>query len=98
MDKVQKKLPVICPSCNSELKIGRLFCGACQTDICGTFDLPVLLRLSHAEQAFVVDFVRSSGSLKDMARTMGVSYPTVRNLLDEIIEHLNKLNQESYET
>lgn len=93
MNKEQKKLPVVCPSCSSELKIGRLFCNACNTEICGMFDLPLLLRLSHAEQAFVIDFVKSSGSLKDMAKSMGVSYPTVRNVLDDIIQHLNQLNQ-----
>lgn len=91
MDKEKKKLPIACPSCSSELKIGRLFCNECQTEICGSFDLPQLLRLSYEDQTFIVNFVKASGSLKDMAKSMGVSYPTVRNLLDDIIEHLNKV-------
>ena len=40
---------------------------------------------------FVIDFIKSSGSLKDMAKSMGVSYPTVRNILDELIDKLIKI-------
>ena len=43
------------------------------------------------EQQFVIDFIKSSGSLKDMAKNMGVSYPTVRNVLDDLIDKLNKI-------
>jgi len=44
--------------------------------------------------SFIVEFVKSSGSLKDMARQLGVSYPTVRNMLDEIIEKLNNMDND----
>ncbi|MFP4663750.1 MAG: DUF2089 family protein [Bacteroidales bacterium] len=40
-------------------------------------------------QAFIIAFVKNSGSLKKMAKAMSLSYPTVRNRLDEIIEILN---------
>ena len=33
------------------------------------------------------------GSLKDMAKKMGVSYPTVRNYLDDLIEKLNNMEE-----
>ena len=33
-------------------------------------------------------FVRSRGNLKDVEKTLGVSYPTVRAKLDEIIDRL----------
>ena len=48
------------------------------------------MQLSEEDQAFVCDFVKSSGSLKEMAQRMGLSYPTVRNRLDDIIEKLNQ--------
>tara|TARA_R110000737_G_scaffold223373_2_gene238391 strand:- start:21856 stop:22023 length:168 start_codon:yes stop_codon:yes gene_type:complete len=51
--------------------------------------LPVFLRLSEDEQLFVVNFTTSGGSLKEMAKKLGKSYPTVRNILDDIIEKLN---------
>ncbi len=54
----------------------------------GSFAYPPLLRLSPEDLDFVLAFVRASGSLKECARRMGRSYPTVRNRLDGIIEVL----------
>jgi hypothetical protein len=51
--------------------------------------MPALSRLNADEQEFVLRFVQSSGSLKDMANYLKFSYPTVRNMLDEIIKKLN---------
>ncbi len=70
----------------------RLRCENCDTEVEGLYALPVLGSLGQEDELFVVEFVKASGSLKEMARILGVSYPTVRNRLDEIIE---KLKQES---
>lgn len=53
--------------------------------------LPPLMRLSEEDQRFVADFVMCSGSLKEMAARMGLSYPSVRNRLDDIIEALRRV-------
>ena len=84
MGEIKKRLPLQCPACDAPLRVNRLFCEECNTEVCGNFELPLLARLSEKEQQFVLDFVKSSGSLKDMAKNIGVSYPTVRNILDEI--------------
>jgi hypothetical protein len=65
-------------------------CENCGTEVSGSYDLPVIDRLSTDEQEFVLHFVKSSGSLKDMSKLLGLSYPTVRNLLDEIIKKINR--------
>lgn len=91
MEKIKKRLPLQCPACDAPLKVSRMFCGTCNTEVCGDFELPLLAALTEKEQLFVIDFVKSSGSLKDMAKNMGVSYPTVRNILDDLIEKLNKM-------
>ncbi len=52
------------------------------------YPLPPLASLSAEDQAFILEFVKASGSLKDMAALMKVSYPTVRNRLDEVIGRL----------
>lgn len=91
MNEIKKRLPLQCPACDTPLKVGRLFCEQCHTEVCGSFDLPLLAKLTEKEQLFVLDFVKSSGSLKDMAKNMGVSYPTVRNVLDDLIDKLNKM-------
>jgi hypothetical protein len=69
----------------------RLACGACGTQLEGTFELPALLRLSPDDLNFVIRFVKTSGSLKEMARLYGQSYPTIRNRLDAIIEQVNRM-------
>jgi hypothetical protein len=82
------KLPVKCPSCSSELRVRSLECPACETRVQGLYPLPVLAKLSTDDQRFILQFVTSSGSLKEMARLLGLSYPTVRNRLDEVIGRL----------
>lgn len=83
------KLPCNCPSCDTPLKIRALRCENCETEVTGMYDLPLLARLSASDQDFIIEFVKKSGSLKDMAKHLGLSYPTVRNLLDEIIQRIN---------
>ncbi|HOZ45066.1 MAG TPA: DUF2089 family protein [Candidatus Hydrogenedentes bacterium] len=93
----KRLLPVSCPSCGQVLKVKRFACPACDTAVEGDFALPVLARLSPEEQEFLVRFAECSGSLKDMARRYGVSYPTVRNRLDALIDRLGALKGEGKE-
>ncbi len=89
-----KKLPVSCPSCASALQVSSLSCTSCDTVIQGSYSLPMLLQLPQEEQDFILEFVLSGGSLKAMAKKLDRSYPTVRNLLDDIIENLKQLRNE----
>lgn len=82
---MQKKLPHICPSCSLELNVQSLKCSNCETIVSGEFDLPLLSRFAPEEQSFIIEFVKSSGSLKVMAQKLNLSYPSVRNLLDDLI-------------
>src|SRR5207253_3424255 len=54
----------------------------------GSFELPQLARLSIEDQVFVIAFVRSHGSIKEMERTFGVSYPTIKSRLNRIANSL----------
>ena len=81
-------LPRICPSCQSQLKVKSLTCDNCLTEVSGLYELPVLLRLNPEDQDFILQFVKFSGSLKDMAKHLNLSYPTVRNRLDDVIDKL----------
>ena len=56
------------------------------TAIEGSFDLPPLARLSGDDQIFVIAFLRSHGSIKEMERVFGISYPTVKNRLNHIAD------------
>jgi hypothetical protein len=83
-----KILPTKCPACSEQLKVKSLICQKCNTEIQGQYELPLLVRLSAEDQDFILQFIKSSGSLKEMAKLLKLSYPTVRNRLDEIIEHI----------
>ncbi|MYD51794.1 MAG: DUF2089 domain-containing protein [Dehalococcoidia bacterium] len=50
----------------------------------GSFDLSPLARLSAEDQVFVMAFVQCHGSIKQMERIFGISYPTVKKRLDGI--------------
>ena len=88
------KLPRKCPSCGSELCVRSLSCNNCDTKIDGNYTLPMLLMLEDKSQEFILEFVKSSGSLKKMSKSMNLSYPTIRNLLDEIIESITNLEDQ----
>jgi len=57
--------------------------------------LPIFLQLNQEEQAFILQFFLSSGSLKDMAKQLDVSYPTMRNKVDDLIEKVNLLKEKN---
>ena len=54
----------------------------------GAFTLPELARLSLDDQVFIVAFLRSHGSIKEMEQTFGVSYPTIKARLNRIAGQL----------
>ena len=50
----------------------------------GQFELPPMARLPAEDQIFVAAFVRCHGSIKQMEKFFGVSYPTIKNRLNRI--------------
>jgi hypothetical protein len=54
----------------------------------GEFEPPQLAQLSVEDQIFVTAFVRSHGSIKEMERIFGVSYPTIKSRLNRIAGQL----------
>jgi hypothetical protein len=54
----------------------------------GSFTLPQLARLSLEDQVFIVAFVRSHGSIKEMEQVFGASYPTIKLRLSRIAGQL----------
>jgi len=82
-----------CSYCGSSMRITKLTCGDCGLSHGGDFYTPRLYRLDAEEQQFVELFVLASGSLKQMADLLGVSYPTVRNRLDRLIGRLKELKK-----
>ena len=55
----------------------------------GPFTLPPLAQLPTEDQVFVAAFVRCHGSIKQMEKYFGVSYPTIKNRLNRIGNQLS---------
>jgi hypothetical protein len=55
----------------------------------GPFTLPPLALLPAEDQVFVAAFVRCHGSIKQMEKYFGVSYPTIKNRLNRIGSQLS---------
>jgi len=82
------RFPSQCPSCSGRLLVTRLACPTCSMQLDGRFDIHRLLHLPPDDLEFVMEFVRASGSLKEMARLRRQRYPTIRARLDELIARL----------
>jgi hypothetical protein len=80
--------PTRCPICQSELEVIRLHCSSCDTSLEGRFALGQFSNLSPEQMEFVFTFVRCEGKINRMEQEIGLSYPTIRNRLHEIIRAL----------
>ncbi len=82
------RAPHKCCICGEKLTVTRLTCDTCGTTLEGQFDGCPFCSLSPEETRFLLIFLKNRGSIKDVEREMGISYPTVRNLLDNLLSSL----------
>ncbi|HLT20258.1 MAG TPA: DUF2089 domain-containing protein [Thermomicrobiales bacterium] len=85
-----------CISCGGRLEIRELYCENCDITIRGRFPLEgrgPFARLSDDQLAFLHLFVTSRGNMSDIERSLGVSYPTVRAKLDDLIAALEPASE-----
>lgn len=79
------KLLENCPVCSHRLHAVKLKCSSCGTVIENEFELSGFSRLSKEQLGFLEVFIACRGSIKDVERALGISYPTVRAKLDDVI-------------
>jgi hypothetical protein len=78
-------IPTTCPVCQEILSVRRLHCRNCDTTIEGHFDLGRLWQLTPNQLSFVEAFIRCEGKLNRLEKELGMSYPTLRARLTEVI-------------
>ena len=78
--------PTECPVCHDNLLITRLVCRNCGTALEGRFTLGRLFELSPEQRRFVEIFIRCEGKISRVEKELGLSYPTVRSRLEEVIK------------
>ena len=88
MVKVTYKILCKCPVCSSRLKVTSLKCDECNTVIENQFELSKFDYLNSEQLYFIEVFLKSRGNIKDVEKELGISYPTVRAKLDEVITAL----------
>ena len=77
-----------CPVCNGKLRAVKLKCSRCGTIIENEFELSKFESLGDEQIKFLEIFVMCRGNIKDVEKELGISYPTVRAKLDDVISAL----------
>ncbi len=77
-----------CPICDGRLEPVKLKCTSCDMAMEGRFPISKLGLLPSDQQQFVEAFLVARGNIKAVEKELGISYPTVRRKLDEVIDAL----------
>ncbi len=81
-------IPGECPVCHGELIVTSLSCRQCDTVIQGRFVAGPFANLSGEQLDFLEVFVKNEGKITHMEKDLGLSYPTIRNRLHEVVRAL----------
>jgi hypothetical protein len=81
-------VPTECPVCHDDLLVTRLTCRNCGTGLEGRFTMGRLFQLTPEQLHFVEVFLRCEGKINRVEDDLGISYPTVRNRLEEVVRAL----------
>lgn len=77
-----------CPVCGRAMEVVKYWCPECDVNVKGRFAGGGLGGLNARQIEFAKTFLRCRGNIKEVERELGISYPTVRNRLDEVIRAL----------
>ncbi len=85
---MEHNMPSVCPVCANKLNITKLTCPNCSSEISGAFTPCKYCSLDEKMQRFLEAFLKSRGNIKEVERTLSISYPTVKGLLEELLRRL----------
>lgn len=77
-----------CPICSAKLKVVKLRCNKCGTVIENDFEFSKFEYLEEEHLNFMEIFLKCRGNIKDVEKELGISYPTVRAKLDDVVAAL----------
>lgn len=78
-------LPSKCPICGGDIIVTKFYCRECDSTIEGRFYSGTFENLTPEQMSFIETFVRCEGKITRMEDELGLSYPTIRNRLHEVI-------------
>lgn len=86
--------PSKCPVCAHTMELTRLHCETCGTELTGRFSHCRFCTLDEKHMSFIEAFLRCRGSIKDVEKSLGVSYPTVKGMMEAALTALGWNEQE----
>jgi hypothetical protein len=82
------KPPAKCAVCGEELNVTRLSCPKCSSEISGNFSTCRYCALDDRMGLFLETFLKCRGNIKEIEKRLSISYPTVKNMQDELLRTL----------
>ncbi|WP_432558967.1 DUF2089 domain-containing protein [Granulicoccus sp. GXG6511] len=82
------RAPSDCPVCGDQLHVTRLGCTSCGTELAGVFHTCEFCALNPSEIETLRVFLASRGNLREVEKHLGVSYPTARLRLTQLLMRL----------
>ncbi len=83
-----RRPPASCPVCSQRLQVTQLGCPSCGTGLTGAFDGCEFCALDDAQRSLLRIFLASRGNVRELERHLGVSYPTARSRVDDLLRTL----------
>ncbi|PQQ65906.1 DUF2089 domain-containing protein [Acetivibrio saccincola] len=88
-----------CPVCGGDTSITKIRCSKCKTTIEGDFGLCKFCRLTPEQKEFIDVFIKCRGNIKEIEKELGISYPTVKNKIEDVVMALgHKVDDKVYES
>ena len=84
-----------CPICKHKLKVTRLKCENCNSELSGEYELSPFDQLNDDQLNFALLFILLEGNIKEIEKRMNISYPTVKKLLDDVKKTLGYVKENS---
>ena len=77
-----------CPICGGDMSVVKLDCDRCGSSLTGQFEPCEFCQLDNDSLSFLRTFLRCRGNIKEVERTLKISYPTVKGRLDNLLGKL----------
>lgn len=84
-----EEAPSRCPQCDGPLQIAALHCPQCDLTLTGEFARCRFCELCPEHREFLEAFIRCRGVIRQMEQELGISYPTVKSRIDDLLEVLS---------
>lgn len=84
-----RRTPKSCPVCDGDLTTTRLGCMTCGTELSGTFPSCDFCALDERDLGLLRVFLASRGNVREVEKHLGVSYPTARGRITELLVKLD---------